>query len=397
MRTSFRSGTPEPLARWEGNLPFSFVGGHNDAASVPFAGLAEAATTVMRREGRSLASYNLGGSPQGYLPLREFVAGSLAVRASMPTEPEEVLLTSGSLQALDLVNDLFLDRGDVVIVEEATYGGTLSRLAVAGAEVLGVALDEDGIRPDHLAELLDGLASEGRRAKYLYTIPTVQNPTGSVMTVERRLQVLELARRHDLAIFEDDCYADLVFDGQRPPTIRALDDGGGQVVYCGSFSKSVAPSLRVGYLVADWEVMGRVLSLKTDAGSGALEQLVLAEYNATHFDDHVAELTSALAEKCAAMCQAVTDSFGDWVEFTEPRGGIFLWLAFPDGIDTAAFVAPAQERGIEFNPGAGWSVDPAYGSRRMRLCFGHPGVDTIREGVAALAEVIAAETGVALP
>jgi 2-aminoadipate transaminase len=397
IAASFRSGLPAPAARWDGNLPYSFVGGHNDAASVPFAGLAEAATTIMRREGPALAAYNLGGSPQGYLALREFVAGALGQRASMPTDPEQVLVTSGSLQALDLVNDVFLEPGDTVVVEEATYGGTLSRLATAGAQVVGVGLDQDGMRTDHLAEVLSDLAAQGRRPKFIYTIPTVQNPTGSVMTVQRRLELLELARQYEVPIFEDDCYADLVFDGERPPTIRALDDGGGQVVYCGSFSKSIAPSLRVGYVVADWEVMGRLLALKTDAGSGALEQLVVAEYAATHFDAHVAELTATLAGKCAAMCEALGDRFGDLVQFVEPRGGIFVWVTFPDSVDTETLVAPALDRGVEFNAGAGWSVDPVYGARRMRLCFGHPSVETIAEGVGVLAEVVAAETGLALP
>ncbi len=397
IAATFRPGLPAPGAKWSGNLPYSFLGGHNDGASVPFGGLTEAASAIMMREGPNLATYNLGGSPQGYLPLREFVAASLATRASTPTDPDEVLITSGSLQALDLVYSLFLQRGDVVIVEEATYGGTLSGLAARGVEVRGVALDEDGIRPDHLEVLLDELALAGTPPKFIYTIPTVQNPTGSVMSVERRLALLELARHHGVAIFEDDCYADLVFDGNRPPTLRALDDGGGQVVYCGSFSKSIAPSLRVGYVVADWPVVGQMLSLKTDAGTGALEQLVLAEYSAAHFDDHVATLTSALSAKSQAMCSAVRESFGEAAEFTEPRGGIFVWVALPDGVDTATLVAPALEKGVEFNPGAGWSVDPAYGSRRMRLCFGHPSEDTIREGVGLLAEVVAAETGLQLP
>ena len=397
ISASFRRGIPPADTKWESNLPYSFVGGHNDGASLPAGGLTEAASTVMQREGRKLASYNLGGSPQGYLPLREFVAGSLGTRAAMPTHPDEILITSGSLQALDLVNSLFLEPGDVVIVEEATYGGTLSRLAGVGAEVLGVALDDQGICTDHLAELLSGLAAQGRRAKYIYTIPTVQNPTGSVMSVERRLELLELARSHDLAIFEDDCYADLVFDGVRPPTIRSLDSGGGRVVYCGSFSKSIAPSLRVGYVVADWTVMGHLLSLKTDAGSGALEQMVLAEYSASHFDDHVVDLSRALAAKSEVMCDAVRSSFGEAAEFTEPRGGIFVWVTLPVGVDTATLAGPARQRGVEFNPGAGWSVDPGYGSRRLRLCFGHPDADTIREGIAVLAEVVAAETGIQLP
>ena len=196
IAATFRSGLPAPGAKWTGNLPYSFVGGHNDGASVPFGGLTEAASAVMMREGPNLATYNLGGSPQGYLPLREFVSASLGARASMPTDPDQVLVTSGSLQALDLVYSLFLQRGDVVVVEEATYGGTLSGLAARGVEVRGVALDEDGIRPDHLEGLLDELALAGTPPKFIYTIPTVQNPTGSVTSVERRLALLELARHH---------------------------------------------------------------------------------------------------------------------------------------------------------------------------------------------------------
>jgi 2-aminoadipate transaminase len=390
---SFRSGLPAAQSQWNGYPPYSFVGGHNDADAVPFGGLSEAATSVLRREGSSLASYNLGGSPQGYLALREFVASALDSRAATPTDPEEVLITSGSLQALDLVNSVLLEPGDCVIVEEATYGGTLSRLAALGVEVFGVALDSDGIRSDHLAEVLADLAVKGRRPKYIYTIPTVQNPTGSVMTVERRLELLVLAREYGVAIFEDDCYADLVFSGSRPPTIRGLDNGGGQVVYCGSFSKSIAPSLRVGYLVADWPMTSQMLSLKTDAGSGALEQMVVAEYASTHFDEHVTHLCSVLKSKCNLMADAIRRDFGDDASFDMPKGGIFIWVTFPEGVDTAALVAPAGAAGVEFNAGAGWSVDPVYGARRMRLCFGHPSAETIDEGIAALADVYRTVTG----
>jgi 2-aminoadipate transaminase len=257
--------------------------------------------------------------------------------------------------------------------------------------VVGVELDSDGIRPDHLADLLTELAGRGVRPKYLYTIPTVQNPTGSVMPVERRLEILALAREHGFAIFEDDCYADLVFDGQRPTTFRGLDAGGGQVVYCGSFSKSIAPALRVGYVVADWPVLSQMLTLKTDAGSGALEQMVLAEYSASHFDDHVRQLARVLDGKCRVMTDAVRESFGDAVSFGMPKGGIFVWLTFAEGVDTGALAAPALEAGVEFNPGAGWSADPEWGARRLRLCFGHPSAENMREGVAVLADVFRRE------
>ena len=388
-----RPGLPAGESRWAGDAPYNFVGGHNDPDSVPFAGFAEAAGSVLARRGRDLARYNLGGSPQGHAPLREFVAEALDRRAHMATDPGEVLVTSGSLQALDLVNAALLAPGDTVIAEEATYAGTLSRLAALGADVHGVGLDADGIRIDHLNELLESLARRGRRPKFIYTIPTVQNPTGTVMPVERRLGLLEAARRHGVAVFEDDCYADLVFDGTRPPTIRSLDEGRGQVVYCGSFSKTLAPALRLGYIVADWPLMSRLLALKTDAGSGALEQIVVAEYAAAHFDDHVDALTAALRTKCDAICGALRDHLGGIACFEAPKGGIFVWVSLPEAIDTDELVAPAAARGVEFNPGAGWCADPAYGASRMRLCFGHLHPDDITAGVSALAEVVSAALG----
>ncbi|MDH4143544.1 MAG: PLP-dependent aminotransferase family protein [Acidimicrobiia bacterium] len=384
---AFRAGLPDGEAPWAPAPRFSFVGGHNDAASVPFGGLSEAAISVLRREGPSLATYNLGGGPQGYLPLRRFVADALAGRAQTPCDADQVLVTSGSLQALDLVNDLFCTAGDTVIVEEATYGGMLSRLARAGVRVVGARVDDHGLDTDHLATVLAELARQGVRPRYVYTIPTVQNPTGTVTPVERRHQLLALSERYGVPIFEDDCYADLLWDGPRPPTIRALDGDGGRVVYCGSFSKSIAPALRVGYVVADWPVLSRLLALKTDAGSGALEQMVLAEYASSHFDAHVGQLKAVLAAKCAVMQDAVRASFGDDATFRSPRGGIFLWLTLPTGTDTNALASLASAEGIEFNPGAGWSADPAWGARRLRLCFGHPDHDTIEEGVALLAEI----------
>ena len=390
MTALLRAGLADGEAEWAGDPPFNFVGGHNDSASVPFGGFAEAAATALARHGPALAFYNLGGSPQGHLPLREFISEALDRRAHMSTAPSEVLITSGSLQALDLVNAALLAPGDPVIVEKATYAGTLSRLAAVQADVHGVELDSDGMRMDHLNDVLESLGRRGRRPKFIYTIPTVQNPTGTVMPVQRRLELLEAARRHGVAIFEDDCYADLVFDGERPPTIRSLDSGGGRVVYCGSFSKTLAPALRLGYIVADWPMMSRVLALKTDAGSGALEQITVAEYAAAHFDDHVDALTAVLSKKCDAICGALRDSFQGLASFEEPRGGIYVWVALPDGADTDRLVAPAAARGVEFNPGSGWCTDPDYGASRMRLCFGHLRPDDISAGIAALAEVASA-------
>ncbi len=386
MTAAFRDGLPAAPGRWQEPPEYSFVGGNNDAESIPFGSLAEAAVSVLKREGRALATYNLGGSPLGYLPLRQFVVDALGTRASMTVDPDEVLLTSGSLQALDLVNEALLSPGDTVLIEQATYGGMVSRLQRLGVTYIGVDLDDDGIDPLHLRKILTDLASEGITPKYLYTIPTVQNPTGTVMPLERRRQVLEVVRAFGVPVFEDDCYADLLWEGDRPPSLRALDDGGGQVIYCGSFSKTIAPALRVGYLVADQPVIRQLLALKTDAGSGALEQLTLAEFAPTHFDAHVERLMAALKAKCDAMMAAVARELPD-AEVRAPHGGIYIWLTFPEGVDTGSFAGAAADAGIEFNPGAGWSADPAWGARRLRLCFGQADAATIDAGVAALGRV----------
>ena len=164
---------------------------------------------------------------------------------------DEILITSGSLQALDLVNGILLARGDTVIIEQASYQGSLNRLTRLGVNAVGIPLDGDGMRMDALAAALDDLKRRGVRPKYIYTIPTVQNPTGTILSEARRHELLRLAGEHGVPIFEDDCYADLIWDGKRPPALYAMSKHGG-VIHIGSFSKSIAPALRVGYIVAEW-------------------------------------------------------------------------------------------------------------------------------------------------
>ena len=387
MAAHFRAGLPEAPGEWQPSPAYSFVGGHNDAAFIPFSGLAEALVNVLRREGQNLAWYNLGGSPLGYEPLREFVMSELGARAGINGGPDQVLMVSGSLQALDLVNAVMLSPGDTVLIEQATYGGMLTRLNARGVNYIGVELDDGGIDLAHLRSVLEDLASRGVMPKYLYTIPTVQNPTGTVMPLERRRLLLELAREYSLPIFEDECYADLTWGCERPPSLRALDGDGGQVIYCGSFSKSIAPALRVGYIIADEAVVRQLLAMKTDAGTGALEQMALGEYCPSHFTAHVERLTDALKGKCDAMVGAVRAEFGDEVAIDPPMGGIYVWVTFPDGTDTASFAKAAGEAGIEFTPGAGWSTNADWGRSRLRLCFGAHSEPEIAAGVSKLAAI----------
>jgi len=384
---------PAPAGRWNGFPKYNFVGGHNDAAQVPVDELISAATSVLRREGKTLATYGLASGSLGYRRLREFLVDKLRRDAAIACTADEILITSGSLQGIELVNGILLSHGDTVLVEQVTYFGSLNRLARLGVKAVGVPLDNEGLRPDALSAALDDLKARGVRPKYIYTIPTVQNPTGAIMGEERRLELLRLAEAHNVPVFEDDCYADLIWDGKRPPAIYALSRSR-NVIHIGSFSKSIAPALRVGFIVADWAVLSRMLPLKTDAGTGALEQMVLAEYCQPHFAAHVPELRRALRGKLETMMESLAEQFGTAAEFDDPKGGIFLWVKLPDVVDTRQLAQAALAAGVAINPGFEWSPDKLYGKSRLRLCFGHPSHAEIREGIAVLADVCRREFGV---
>jgi 2-aminoadipate transaminase len=386
-------GSPAASVKWTGAPKYNFTGGNNDAAELPLEELIDAANSVLKREGRTLATYGLESGPQGYRPLREFLAVKLKRDAGLTCTYDDILLTSGSLQAIDLVNAALLTRGDTVIIEQDCYQGSINRLTRIGVNVIGIPLDKDGMRMDLLANALDDLKKKGVRAKYIYTIPTVQNPTGTIMPEARRAELLKLAEAHGVPIFEDDCYADLIWSGKRPPALHAMSKSG-NVIHIGSFSKSIAPALRVGYIVAPWQAMARMMSYKTDAGSGAVEQMVLAEYCKPHFTEHVPKLNKGLRKKLETLMETLNEQFGTAAEFDDPPGGIFLWVKLPDNVDTMKLYQSALVAGVAINPGPEWSVNKPHSHSRMRLCFASPTVDEIKQGIAILAEVCRKEFGV---
>ena len=388
-------GTPAPAAKWNGFPKYNFIGGHNDAKNVPVDALIDAATAVLRREGATLATYGLNSGPLGYRPLREFLAGKLKGHAGIECSPDEILITSGSMQGLDLINSLLVAKGDTVLIEQETYGGALTKLNKLGANVIGIPLDDEGLRLDALEEKLAELKKKGVTPKYIYTIPTVQNPTGAIMGEKRRADLIALAARYGVMIFEDECYSDLIWSGKRPKSLFAMANGEG-VIHIGSFSKSIAPALRVGYIVAKWEVLARILGLKQDAGSGALEQMVLAEFCKQHFADHVPKLNKALAAKLQTLREALAEQFGTAAEFGDPEGGIYLWIKLPDQVDTTKLAQAALAAGVSLNPGPEWSTNKDYARSRLRLCFANPEPETIKKGVEVLAEVCRREFGVPL-
>ena len=386
---------PAPAVKFNGFPKYNFIGGHNDAKYVPIDALIEAATTVLKREGASLATYGLNSGPQGYRPLREFLAKKLKGHAGIDCTTDEILMISGSTQALDLVNALLVSRGDTVMIEQETYGSAINRLVRMGVNVIGIPLDDEGLKIDFVRDKLAELKKQGITPKYIYTIPTVQNPTGGIMGEARRAELLALARQYGVMIFEDECYSDLIWSGKRPPSLYAMVKGEG-VIHIGSFSKSIAPALRVGYIVAKWEILSRILALKLDAGSGALEQMVLAEFCTKHFATHVPKLNKALHAKLQVLREALAEQFGTAAEFGDPPGGIYLWIKLPEVVDTQKLAQAALAAGVALNPGPEWSVNKPYARNRLRLCFANPDAETIKQGVAVLAEVCRKEFGVPL-
>ena len=388
-------GAPPPAVKWNGFPRYNFIGGHNDAKHVPVDALIAAATAVLKREGATLATYGLNSGPLGYRPLRDFLAGKLKGHAGIDCSADEILITSGSMQGLELVNSLLLAKGDTVLIEQETYGGALTKLVKLGVNTIGIPLDAEGLRLDLLKQKLEELKQKGVTPKYIYTIPTVQNPTGAIMGEARRAELLKIARDHGVMIFEDECYSDLVWSGKRPPSLYAMAGGEG-VIHIGSFSKSIAPALRVGYIVARWDILSRILGLKQDAGSGALEQMVLAEFCKQHFADHVPKLSKVLAGKLQTLREALAEQFGTAAEFGDPPGGIYLWIKLPDNVDTVKLAQAALAAGVSLNPGPEWSTNKEYARSRLRLCFANPDPETIRQGVAVLADVCRREFGVPL-
>jgi 2-aminoadipate transaminase len=391
--TLFAKNLPAGAQPWGGFPPYNFIGGHNNPDEIPIEDLIASSARVLRKEGRSLATYNMNSGPLGYTGLREFLVEKMAHYRGIRAAPDEVLITSGSNHGIDLLNEVLLEPGDTVIMERFTYQGAVNRLRKRQVNMVGIALDADGMRMDALASTLAALRQRGVTPKYIYTIPTLQNPTGTVLPLARRREMLRLSQEYGVPIFEDECYADLIWEGEWPQAIRALG-ASNHVLHIGSFSKSLSPSLRLGYVVAPWEVLSRMLACKTDSGTGALGQLIVADFFQNHYEAHMDRLRASLRRKLETMTAALTTHFGAAVEFQAPRGGMFLWVKFPEGVDTMKLVAPALKEGIAFNPGPEWTTDPETARNYLRLCYALPSEQQIAEGIARLAQVFHQEAGV---
>jgi 2-aminoadipate transaminase len=361
----------------------SFAGGYPSPALFDAEGLHAAMEHAMRAPPAEWLQY---ANTQGELALREALAAWMA-RRGIVAAPDQVLITTGSQQGFDLILRVLIDPGDTVLVERPTYTTALQALRHAGARVVTVGTDADGM---NVTELESVLAERGAGIKAIYTLPTFGNPTGATLSLERRKRLLELAMRHRLVIIEDDAYGDVRFDGADVPALAALAREAGaddRLVYLSTLSKIVAPGLRTGWMVAPPEILQRCVIAKQtiDLSTSPWIQGAAAHYlRSGRLERHLPRIVGAYREQAHAMVEALREQLAGKFMFSAPQGGMFVWGFLPIGVDAATLLRTAIEEKVMYVPGAPFYADAAD-ARSVRLCFSMSTPERIRTGVERLA------------
>jgi 2-aminoadipate transaminase len=357
----------------------SFARGVPAPECLPIAELADSARAAIERDGNVVLSYGPGG---GYGPLREWIAARHGV------EPSRVVVTSGSLQGFVFLVEQLVQPGTRVLVEAPTYDRPLKILARLGAEVVPLAMDDEGLLPEALEQAL----AEGAKPAFLYTIATFQNPSGRTLSEERRRRVVEIARAHDLLVLEDDPYGLVRFEGEAPPTLFELE-GGTNVIYASSFSKTIAPGVRVGYFVLPPELAAQIeaLAVSTYISPPFLAQATVYEFvRRGNFEPNLERVNALLKARRDAMLEALERHMPSDATWSRPEGGYFIWLDVPSGPDTAELLTQAEAAGVTFVKGTDFFVPGGGGERSLRLAFSFVLPAEIAEGVAKLAPLLSA-------
>jgi len=361
----------------------SFAGGLPDPATFP----AREAADILRELAEGGDSSPFQYSPTQGLPgPRDFIAGRLERLEGRRPEDAELLVTSGAIEALELIGKAFVDRGDYVLVEAPTYLGAVMAFQSFEARVVGVPVEDDGLNVDELKRLLvDGLAP-----KLLYTIPDFQNPSGVTLAPQRREALVELARRHGLLIVEDVAYRELAFGGDRAPSLWALAPD--VVVQAGTFSKTFFPGVRLGWGVGPPDIVAKLVWAKqnTDQCAGALGQRLLEEYGRRGLlDERLEDARALYRSRRDALLAALDTYLSGRATWTRPAGGFFVWLDLPPSADAVDIAARARGSGVAVVPGAPFFPDPGHGARNLRLSFSGVGAEEIEEGIRRLAALVA--------
>jgi 2-aminoadipate transaminase len=363
----------------------SLAGGLPDTSTFPpdtFAAVAQRIAT------ESCAKALQYGPTEGLDETKDCIAEVMGAEG-MRADHEDMLVTTGGQQVLDLVAKTLIDPGDVVVAEGPTYPGAVPVFTAYQADVVQIDMDADGMRVDLLEEALDRLDRESRRPKFIYTVPSFQNPAGVTMSQPRRRRLVEVAHERELLVLEDNPYGLLRYEGDPPPPLLSLD-GGIYVMYLGTFSKILSPGIRLGWVVAPPPVLEKINLGKqaTDLCTSTLSQLMVQAYFAEgDWRDYVDSLTEIYRARRDTMLDALADHFPPQAEWTRPSGGMFIWATLPDFIDTTDLLARALQENVAFVPGEAAFLD-GRGRASMRLNFSGSGEDAIREGIRRIGEVV---------
>ena len=357
-----------------------FGGGVPPTDVIPVARLREGAERAWA-DGADILLY---GEVRGYRPLRDLIADRMAARGAT-VDPADILITNGAQQGIDLVARVFIDPGDIVLTEAPTFMDALRVFRSHDAEPIGVPVDADGLQVDALSNILDRLP---KPPKFLYTVPTYQNPMGVTMSTVRRHALIDLARARDLLIVEDDPYGELSYDGPPQPTLKSLAPS---AIFLGTFSKVLAPGLRVGWIASSPNLREAFFNVKEGTDIHNERIMTRAVYHASRdfLDDHVASTREIYRSRRDAMLAALERTMPDAVQWTTPTGGFFLWVTLPEGHDTDAMLPDATDRGIIYLPSSWFYPDRSW-TRSMRLNFSSQPEARIDEAIQRLAETIQA-------
>lgn len=357
----------------------SFAGGNPSPDAFPTKEIADIAYAALSQRGVSMLQY---GITEGFPPLRETVKTYLKQKYGFPREEDDTLIVSGGQQCADLTAKILLNEGDGVICEELSFVGVLNTLRSYGAKLTGVPMEPDGMN----LEALEKAIQTTPRAKLIYIIPNFQNPTGFTTSWEKRKAIYELAKKYCLFILEDDPYGELRFAGDPIPPIKSLDTEG-IVIHAGSFSKTMAPAFRLGFITANKALTARLTVAKqcTDVHSATLFQEICYRYMTEHdYAGHIAEVSKLYGEKCECMLSNMEKYFHPAVRFNRPQGGLFVTAFLPEGMDAYPFVQEGIRRKVACVPGVAFVMDPSQPSNAFRMNYSMPSMEQIEKGIRTL-------------
>ncbi len=361
----------------------SFAAGNPAPESFPAAEMAEIAAEIFATEAASALQY---GVSEGYTPLRNLTAKRMKEKYNIGRDFDDTLITSGGQQVIEMLTKTLVNEGDVILCEMPSFIGALNAFRSYNAKLIGIPMDHDGMD----LEVLENTLKTTPNVKFIYTIPTFQNPSGHVMSLERRKKLLELAETYDVLILEDSPYFELRFAGEYVPPIKSLDETG-RVVFSGSYSKVLSPGMRIGFCIAPRDLVAKLTVAKqvSDVHTNLFFQMIAARYLERHdLDAHIAKICKLYGERATLMCDLIDEKFDGKVTYVRPTGGLFLWCSLPDGYDAMDFCRKTGEKKVVAVPGSSFSVDESEVTPTFRMNYSLPSEEQIRKGIDLMAEVL---------